>query len=32
VQEFINVSREALLDYWEYRIDTPELLRRLASI
>lgn len=29
---FIELNREALLDYWEYRIDTDMLRSRLRSI
>jgi hypothetical protein len=32
MQQFIDINRDALLDYWEYRIDTEELRRRLRSI
>ena len=32
VQQFIELNRAALLDYWEYRIPTDELQRRLRSI
>jgi hypothetical protein len=32
VQRFIALNRAALLDYWDYRIDTEELRRRLTSI
>jgi hypothetical protein len=32
VQQFIELNREVLLDYWEYRILTDELQRRLKSI
>jgi hypothetical protein len=32
VREFIALNREVLLDYWEKRIDTDELRRRLRSI
>jgi hypothetical protein len=31
VRRFIDANREALLDYWEYRIDTEALRRRLKS-
>jgi hypothetical protein len=31
-QRFIDANRDVLLDYWEYRIDTDELRRRLRSI
>ena len=32
VQRFIDVNRAVLLDYWEYRIDTDTLRRRLKSV
>lgn len=32
VQRFIELNRDVLLDYWEYRILTDELQRRLQSI
>ena len=32
VRRFIEINRDALLDYWEYRIDTDELRRRLTAI
>lgn len=32
VQAFILRNRQALLDYWEYRIDTDELRSRLKRI
>ena len=32
VRDFIALNREVLLDYWEKRIDTDELRRRLQSI
>jgi hypothetical protein len=31
-RRFIEANRDALLDYWEYRIDTEELRRRLRPI
>ena len=31
-RRFIDANRDALLDYWEYRIDTDELRRRLTPI
>jgi hypothetical protein len=31
-RRFIEVNRDVLLDYWEYRIDTEELRRRLRPI
>jgi hypothetical protein len=32
VRRFLEANREVLLDYWEYRIDTEELRRRLKSV
>jgi hypothetical protein len=32
VQQFIDLNRDALVDYWEYRIDTGQLTRRLRAI
>ena len=32
VRQFLEANRDALLDYWEYRIDTEELRRRLKSV
>jgi hypothetical protein len=32
VRRFIDANREVLLDYWEYRIDTEALRRRLKSV
>jgi hypothetical protein len=32
VRRFIAVNREALLDYWDYRIDTDELRQRLKPV
>lgn len=32
VQRFIDSNRTVLLDYWEYRIDTDTLRRRLKSV
>jgi hypothetical protein len=32
VRSFIDLNREALLDYWEKRIDTDELRQRLAPL
>jgi hypothetical protein len=29
-KQFIDRNREALLDYWEHKIDTAELIERLA--
>jgi hypothetical protein len=31
-RRFIDVNRGALLDYWEYRIDTETLRQRLKRI
>ncbi|HEY7245388.1 MAG TPA: hypothetical protein VH678_16080 [Xanthobacteraceae bacterium] len=31
-RRFIDANRDVLLDYWEYRIDTEELRRRLKAI
>src|SRR5262249_9658997 len=31
-QRFVELNRDVLLDYWNYRIDTDELQRRLRSI
>jgi hypothetical protein len=31
-RRFIDANRDALIDYWEYRIDTDQLRRRLTSI
>ena len=31
-RRFIDANRDVLLDYWEYRIDTDELRRRLKAI
>jgi len=31
-RRFINLNRDVLLEYWEYRIDTEQLRRRLRSI
>jgi hypothetical protein len=31
-RRFIAANRDVLLDYWEYRIDTDELRRRLTAI
>ncbi len=31
-RRFIDANRDVLLDYWEYRIDTDELNRRLTPI
>jgi hypothetical protein len=32
VRRFIGLNRGALLDYWEYRIDTEQLRRRLKPV
>jgi hypothetical protein len=32
VRQFIALNRDVLLDYWDYKIDTDELRRRLRSI
>ena len=32
VQQFIDVNRAVLLDYWNYKIDTDQLRQRLQSI
>jgi hypothetical protein len=32
VRRFIDANRDALLDYWDYRIDTDELRQRLRPI
>jgi hypothetical protein len=32
LQRFIDANRDALLDYWEYRIDTDELRQRLRKV
>jgi hypothetical protein len=32
VRRFIDLNREALLDYWEKRIDTDELRQRLTPV
>jgi len=31
-QQFIALNRDVLLDYWDYRIDTEQLRKRLKSI
>ena len=31
-QRFLDLNRDVLLDYWNYRIDTDELQKRLKSI
>jgi hypothetical protein len=31
-RRFIDANRDVLRDYWEYRIDTEELRRRLKAI
>jgi hypothetical protein len=32
VRRFIDANRDALLDYWDYRIDTDQLRQRLKPI
>ena len=32
VRRFIDLNRAALLDYWDYRIDTEQLRRRIKPI
>jgi hypothetical protein len=32
VEEFVKINREVLLEFWEHRIDTPELTQRLKPI
>jgi len=32
VERFLILNREVLLDYWDYRIDTDQLRKRLTSI
>jgi Domain of unknown function (DUF4160) len=32
VRRFIDANREVLVEYWEYRIDTEALRRRLKSL
>lgn len=32
VREWLDINRDALLDYWEERIDTAELLERLRKL
>jgi hypothetical protein len=32
VRRFIDGNREVLLDYWDYRIDTETLRRRLRPV
>lgn len=32
VRRFIDLNRDVLMDYWEYRIDTDQLRARLRSI
>jgi hypothetical protein len=32
VRKFLDLNRDVLLEYWNYRIGTPELGRRLRSI
>jgi hypothetical protein len=32
VQQFVQLNRAVLLDYWDYEIDTDQLRQRLQSI
>ncbi len=32
VQQFVELNRDVLLDYWHYRIDTAQLQRRLKPV
>jgi hypothetical protein len=32
MRRFVDANREVLIDYWEYRIDTETLRRRLKSV
>jgi hypothetical protein len=32
VQQFIDLNRDAITDYWENKIDTPQLTRRLKAV
>jgi hypothetical protein len=32
VRQFIDLNRAALLDYWDYGIDTEQLRQRLKSV
>jgi len=32
IQQFIELNRDVLLDYWHYRIDTEQLQERLKAI
>jgi hypothetical protein len=32
VQQFVELNRDVLLDYWYYRIDTAQLQRRLKPV
>jgi len=32
LQQFIELNRDVLLDYWNYRIDTAQLQRRLKPV
>ena len=32
MRQFIALNKDALIDYWEERIDTDELRQRLKSI
>jgi hypothetical protein len=31
-KRFIELNREALLDYWDFKIDTAQLIERLKPI
>jgi hypothetical protein len=32
VSQWIALNESALVDYWEYRISTPEFIRRLQKV
>ena len=32
VQRFVELNRDVLLDYWNYRIDTKQLQERLKPV
>jgi hypothetical protein len=32
VQQFVQLNRDVLLDYWHYRIDTAQLQKRLRAV
>jgi len=32
VKQFIDLNKQVIMDYWEYKITTPELTSRLKSI